>query len=263
MAFQSEDIFARLNEALDMFDSKERQELVKQVNGVFEFHIKKDADVKIWYAEVKNQGVIKAGPAPGNPDITLFLTDDDMVALAVGDLSGARAFITERIGLKGPMMMAMKLDVIFRTLGMGPPKGAADDLAYDGFESSYLIMQISEYLKVLSDDERKAEVAKVKGVFLFNVKNGKGETAVWMMDMKHGIGQMKKGKIEGLKPDIVLEMKDKDFVDLFMGKTNGQKAFMTGKIKVKGAIMLALKLDTMMKDTQEKIGFFGQKQAKL
>ncbi|KAG0305911.1 hypothetical protein BGZ98_003316 [Dissophora globulifera] len=267
MTYQSEDIFKRLNEALDAFSPNERQDLVKQVNGVFEFHIKKDsspnAEVKIWHAEVKSQGIINAGPAPGSPDITLFLTDDDMVALAVGDLSGARAFITDRIGLKGPMMMAMKLDVIFRSLGMGPPKGAAGDLGYDGFESSFLILQIYEYLQVLTEEERKAEVAKVKGIFLFNIKNAKGDTAVWMMDMKNGIGQMKKGKIEGLKPDITLEMKDKDFVDLFMGKTNGQKAFMTGKIKVKGAIMLALKLDNMMKDTQEKIGFFGQKQAKL
>ncbi|KAG0000540.1 hypothetical protein BGZ65_004278 [Modicella reniformis] len=266
-AFQSEDIFARLNEALNLFNPTERQDLIKQVNGIFEFHIKRDnspnAEAKIWHAEVKHQGIIKPGPSPSNPDITLFLIDDDMVALAVGDLSGARAFMTDRIGLKGPMMMAMKLDVIFRSLGMGPPKGTADDLGYDGFESSYLILQIAEYLKVLTDEERKAEVARVKGVFLFNIKNGKGNTAVWMMDMKNGIGQMKKGKIDGIKPDIILEMKDKDFVDLFMGKINGQKAFMTGKVKVKGAIMLALKLESMMKDTQEKIGFFGQKQAKL
>ncbi|KAF9327589.1 hypothetical protein BGZ91_001399 [Linnemannia elongata] len=252
MAFQSEEIFARLNEALDAFAPQERQDLVKQVNGIFEFQIKKDssanAEVKVWHAEVKNQGIIKTGPAPGNPDITLYLTDEDMVAWP--------SAISPELG---PMMMAMKLDVIFRSLGMGPPKGAEGDLGYDGFESSFLILQIAEYLHVLTEEERKAEVAKVKGVFLFNVKNAKGDTAVWMMDMKNGVGQMKKGKIDGLKPDITLEMKDKDFVDLFMGKTNGQKAFMTGKIKVKGAIMLALKLDTMMKDTQEKIGFFKSK----
>ncbi|KAF9308860.1 hypothetical protein BG003_010507, partial [Podila horticola] len=114
MAFQSEEIFTRLNEALDAFAPAERQELVKQVNGIFEFHIRKDeaptSEVKIWHAEVKNVGVIKSGPAPSNPDITLFLTDADMVALAVGDISGARAFLTDRVGLKGPMMMAMKLD---------------------------------------------------------------------------------------------------------------------------------------------------------
>ncbi|KAF9435953.1 hypothetical protein BGZ76_005174 [Entomortierella beljakovae] len=265
--FQSEDIFKRLNEALVALPSAERQELIRQVNGVFEFHIKKDnspgAEIKIFHAEVKSQAVIKAGVAPSIPDITVFLSDDDMVALTTGELSGARAFITDKIGLKGPMMMAMKLDVIFRSLGMGPPMNSEGDLNYEGFESSYLILQISEYLQVLTEEERKAEVAKVKGVFLFNVKNSKGATAVWMMDMKNGVGQMKKGKIDGLKPDITLDMKDRDFVDLFMGKTNGQKAFMTGKIKVKGAIMLALKLDTMMKETQDKIGFFGQKQAKL
>src|SRR5690606_17885859 len=118
-----------------------------------------------------------------------------------GDLSGARAFISNRIGLKGPMMAAMKLDVIFRSLGMGPPQGSAGDLNYDGFESSYLILQIHEYLNTLTDEERKLEVAKVRGIFLFNIKNNKGDKAVWMMDMKNGIGQMKKGRIEGLKPD--------------------------------------------------------------
>ncbi|KAF9969305.1 hypothetical protein BGZ73_008390 [Actinomortierella ambigua] len=261
--FESEEIFARLNEALNAFTPEERSELVKQVGGIFEFQIKKDksadAPVKVWHAEVKNQGVINAGPAPGgNPDVTLFCTDEDMVALATGELSGARAFISDRVGLRGPMMMAMKLDVIFRSLGLGPVKGSDDDLGYDGFESSFLILQIAEYLKVLTEAERKAEVAKVKGIFLFNVKKGK-ETAVWMFDMKNGIGQMKKGKIEGLKPDITLELPDKVFVDMFMGKLNGQKAFMSGKIKVKGQIMLALKLDNMMKETQDKIGFFKSK----
>ncbi|KAF9330002.1 hypothetical protein BG006_007021, partial [Podila minutissima] len=235
-----DEIFTHLNEALDAFEPAERQELLKQVNGIFEFHICKEEAPT---SEVKITGMIKPGPTPLNPDITLFLMDDDMIALAVGDLSGARAFITDHIGLKGPM-------------------GSESDLGYDGFESSFLTLQIYEYLQVLTDEEHKAKVAKVKGIFLFNVKNAKGNTAMWMMDMKSGISTMKKGKVEGLKPDIVLEMKDRDFVDLFMGKTNGQKAFMTGRIKVKGAIMLALKLDTMMKDTQEKIGFFGEK-AKL
>jgi putative sterol carrier protein len=32
------------------------------------------------------------------------------------------------------------------------------------------------------------------------------------------------------KPDIVINVQDKDFVDLAAGKLNGQKAFMQGKV---------------------------------
>ncbi|KAK5829442.1 SCP2 sterol-binding domain-containing protein [Linnemannia elongata] len=259
-AFKSDEIFTRLNEALDTFPARERQELVKQVNGIFEFHLKNPAgDVKIWNAEVKKQGLVQPGPAPTNPDVTLYLSDDDLVSLATGELSGAKAFLSDRVVLKGPLMVAMKLDLIFRSLGMGPAPGKESELHYDGFETSYLILQIAEYLNVMTDAEKKEFVAKTRGVYLIKVKNASGQVATWTMDMKNMPPTIKKGKIDGLKADLTVECKDKDFMDLFMGKITAQKAFMTGRFKVKGAIMLGVKLDAIMKETQEKMGFFKSK----
>ncbi|KAG0292115.1 hypothetical protein BGZ96_004530 [Linnemannia gamsii] len=228
--FKSDEVFARLNEALNSFPAGERQELVKQVNGIFEFHLKNPAgDVKVWNAEVKKQGLVQPGHASTHPDVTLYLSDDDL------------------------------LDLIFRSLGMGPAPGKESELYYDGFETSYLILQIAEYLNVMTDAEKKEFVAKTRGVYLIKVKNASGQVASWTMDMKNAPPTIKKGRVDGVKPDLTVECKDKDFMDLFMGKITAQKAFMTGRFKVKGAIMLGVKLDAIMKETQEKMGFFKSK----
>lgn len=73
--------------------------------------------------------------------------------------------------------------------------------------------------------------------------------------MKTGTGAMHKGTITGVKPDITIDVKDEDFVALAEGKANGQKLFMSGKIKVKGAIMMATKLDSVLNAAKEKTGF--------
>ncbi|KAG0305857.1 hypothetical protein BGZ97_000945 [Linnemannia gamsii] len=123
-------------------------------------------------------------------------------------------------------------------------------LAIEGFQSSDLIIKIDEQLNTLSDAERADQVKKVKGIFVFNVKNKEGKVATWTLDLKTGKGALHKGVVG--KPDITIDIADSDFIALAEGKANGQKLFMSGKIKAKGAVMLATKLDSVLKSTTVK-----------
>lgn len=49
------------------------------------------------------------------------------------------------------------------------------------------------------------------------------------------------------KADVTIILADETFTQLAEGKLDGQKAFMTGKLKTKGNMMLATKLDGVLK----------------
>ncbi len=86
------------------------------------------------------------------------------------------------------------------------------------------------------------------GVFELRVKDAAGKEALWTIDLKK-TGTVKKGEAKslGLKPDVTILLSDETFVDIADGKTTGQKAFMTGGLKTKGNMMLATKLDGVLK----------------
>lgn len=49
------------------------------------------------------------------------------------------------------------------------------------------------------------------------------------------------------KPNTTLTVSDEDFIELASGKLNPQTAFMRGKLKVTGNLMLAQKLGPLLK----------------
>lgn len=66
------------------------------------------------------------------------------------------------------------------------------------------------------------------------------------LDLKNA--KVYEGKPEGgLKPDTTLSVADSDLVDIALGKINPQAAFMKGKLKITGNIMLTQKLVPLLK----------------
>ncbi|KAK3071149.1 hypothetical protein LTR53_007815 [Teratosphaeriaceae sp. CCFEE 6253] len=105
----------------------------------------------------------------------------------------------------------------------------------------------------LSDDsERKDAIKKGGEIFAFTLKNDQGETADWYIDLKE-TGTVGKGLApEGKKAKVNLILSDVDFAKLTSGKANAQKLFMSGKLKVKGDVMKATKMEPILNKARSK-----------
>ena len=77
------------------------------------------------------------------------------------------------------------------------------------------------------------------------VKNAEGKEGVWTIDLKN-TGTVYKGEPKQ-KANVTIILSDETFTQLAEGKLDGQKAFMSGKLKTKGNMMFATKLDGVLK----------------
>ncbi|KAL4908389.1 hypothetical protein BDW74DRAFT_147373 [Aspergillus multicolor] len=124
-------------------------------------------------------------------------------------------------------------------------------LKEDGFESSAAFDAINATLQ--SDEgERKEAIKNAQTVVAFQLKNAAGKEESWHLDLKEK-GVVGKGPAPpGKKADVTLQLSDKDFESLVSGKANAQRLFMGGKLKIKGNIMKATKMEPVLKKAQGK-----------
>ncbi|KAH9820179.1 SCP2 sterol-binding domain-containing protein, partial [Melampsora americana] len=90
----------------------------------------------------------------------------------------------------------------------------------------------------------------------FVIKNQSGVEASWYIDMKK-TGRVGKGKAP-IKPDVTIWCSDLDFVALAAGEANPQKLYAAGRIKVRGNMDRALKVEHVISHEREKIKLAGE-----
>uniref|UniRef100_A0A665TM50 Hydroxysteroid dehydrogenase-like protein 2 n=1 Tax=Echeneis naucrates TaxID=173247 RepID=A0A665TM50_ECHNA len=86
-------------------------------------------------------------------------------------------------------------------------------------------------------------VKSTQGIYQFDLSGEHG--GVWFLDLKSGSGSTGRGE-PAAKADVVMTMDSSDFSKMFSGKLKPTMAFMTGKLKIKGDMTLAIKLEKLM-----------------
>ena len=116
------------------------------------------------------------------------------------------------------------------------------------FPASAAFDEIARSLSA-SDADRQDAIKKGGAIFAFTLKND-GKEESWHIDLKE-TGTVGKGSApEGKKAAVTLILSDKDFAQLVAGKANAQKLFMSGKLKIKGDVMKATKMEPILKKAQ-------------
>ena len=77
----------------------------------------------------------------------------------------------------------------------------------------------------------------------FNLSGDDG--GQWYVALKDGTCQVQEGTASSA--NMTLSMSAQDYVDMIMGKLNGQMAFMSGKLKISGDMGLAMKMQSLFK----------------
>ncbi|XP_069779233.1 hydroxysteroid dehydrogenase-like protein 2 isoform X3 [Narcine bancroftii] len=96
-----------------------------------------------------------------------------------------------------------------------------------------------------------ADVVKsTGGVYQFELSGDQPGT--WYIDLKNENGCSGQGKFPG-KVDVEMSMSSGDFVKMFSGKMKPTLAFMSGKLKIKGDMALAIKLERLMTQLKSKL----------
>ncbi|KAF5285561.1 hypothetical protein FQR65_LT13195 [Abscondita terminalis] len=93
-------------------------------------------------------------------------------------------------------------------------------------------------------------IEKFKCIYQFNLS---GEQAgSWFLNLKTAPGSWGMGESPA-SPDIILSMDSKHFFSIFSGKLKPTAAFMTGKLKIKGDMKMAMKLDKFLSNLKSKL----------
>jgi len=116
-------------------------------------------------------------------------------------------------------------------------------------KSAAVFKQIADGVKQNPDAAKSA-----KAIVLYVITQNGKEAGKFTLDLKNEPFSVYQGDVKnGEKPTATVTVDDEDFVKVASGQLAPQKAFMTGKLKVKGNVMVLQKLQGVMEKQKSKL----------
>ena len=91
---------------------------------------------------------------------------------------------------------------------------------------------------------RQADLEKIGAVYKFVVAGPNG--GIWVVDLRGDTFGVREGEEEA---NCTFDTEETHFMDLFTGKLPPERALLTGKVKVTGDVILAMKFGQLLKNS--------------
>ncbi|QHS09524.1 SCP2 sterol-binding domain-containing protein [Sinimarinibacterium sp. NLF-5-8] len=79
------------------------------VDSTFQFNVSSPVNVSI-----SNGQLNVADGQASNPDVTITMEDEDLIAMFKGELNGMTAFMTGKLQIDGDLMLAQRMATLFQ-----------------------------------------------------------------------------------------------------------------------------------------------------
>ncbi|XP_054707762.1 peroxisomal multifunctional enzyme type 2-like [Uloborus diversus] len=257
---QCDKIFMKLGEKL-----KKNPDLASSIKTVYQWNILKNGkQVSVWTLDLKNDSgaVYKGTPKHDKPDCTFILEDDLFAKIMDGSADPQKAFMSGKLKITGNVLASQKLQAIWENPEEDNDNNMSFASANEDTSSKNEVSDphhLGEMPATLKSDfvfqifaERLGEepelAKKMKVVYNWNIHKSGKKISEWTVDLKTGEGSIYRGPPKSGKADVTLTMDDEDVILMMLGKLNPQRAFMTGRLKIKGNIMLTQKLNQLWQE---------------
>ena len=168
-----------------------------------------------------------------------FLIDEDLLK---SDL-GLTNFDQYAVEPGNPLLMDFFLDDIEGQESL--PMGGKNEQT-----SSQAGSDVTESMNALKRLLSPELVEKINGVYAFKISDAK--TTDWYLDLKNGSGKIDSGIFNG-QVNCTMTMNSDIFNKMISGNMKPTMAFMSGKLKIKGDMGLAMKLEKLMSSLKSKL----------